>query len=432
MVRLGLYNKGSRIISSFEDYVDILEPKYKLSTFIDLSKFRLLFFDGAKLECDKTFRKVENRRIIIEFFRNEKYIKLITMDAITNPKNHLYRFIRGESFEELFETGNERSPLSKKYWQNRNCKDHVALLYAKQYYNTLEKYSLCGTSFSTQFWLDRGFSEFESKLKVSEIQQNNALKYFNKYTKTERLVFSTKNKEYWMKQGFSEEESIKKISISQNTFSKEKCIEKYGYELGIERWKQRQINWQKTLQAKSNIAEINASKDSGSMTWALKVANGDENLAIEIYRKNIAKRCKSFLGASKQSLIFLMPIYKKLRKLSIARDEIYWGISSSNEYYLNSNGNVVFYDFTVPKLNLIIEFHGIKFHPKSPDQDWTQLISGKSAKDVFEHDEMKKSLAMASGFNNYFSVFSDEIEEKLDEILSYIDALQFNKPTNDM
>ena len=58
--------------------------------------------------------------------------------------------------------------------------------------------------------------------------------------------------------------------------------------------------------------------------------------------------------------------------------------------------------------------------------------SGKSAKDVFEHDEMKKSLAMASGFNNYFSVFSDEIEEKLDEILSYIDALQFNKPTNDM
>lgn len=432
MVRLGLYNKGSRIISSFEDYVDILEPKYKLSTFIDLSKFRLLFFDDTRLECDKTFRKVENRRIILDFFRNEKYIKLITVDAITNAKNHLYRFVRGESFEELFESGNERSPLSKKYWQNRNCKDHVALLYAKHYYNTLEKHSLCGTMFSAQFWLDRGFSEFESKLKVSEIQRGNVLKYFNKYTKTERLVFSTKNKEYWMKQGFSEEESIKKISISQNTFSKEKCIEKYGYELGVERWKQRQINWQKTLQAKPNIAEINAAKDSASMTWALKVANGDENLAIEIYQKNISKRCKPFLGASKQSLIFLMPIYKKLRKLSIARDEIYWGISSSNEYYLNSNGNVVFYDFTVPKLNLIIEFHGIKFHPKSSEQDWTQLISGKSAKAVFEHDEMKKSLAIASGFNNYFSVFSDEIEEKLEEILSYIDTLQFNKPTNDM
>jgi hypothetical protein len=429
MIRLGIYDKGFRIISSFEDYIDVISSKYELSSIKDFSNFKKIFFDETKLECDKIFGKAE-RRTLIEFFRNDSYRNLTSICAITRKDYYLYRFIRGESFEELFETENERSPLSKKYWLNKNCKDEVALLYAKHYYDTLEKKSLCGTTFSKQFWLDRGFSEIESKLKVSEIQRTNALKYSKKYTKEERQLFSTKSIAYWMKLGFSEEESIKKISISQNTFSKEKCIKKYGYELGIERWKQRQINWQKTLQANPNIAEINAAKDSGSMTWALKVANGDENLAIEIYQENIAKKCKTFVGASKQSLSFLMPIYKKLRKMSIMRNEIYWGISTSNEYYLNCHGKTVFYDFTVPKLNLIIEFHGIKFHPKSPEQDWTQLMSGKSAKDVFEHDEMKKSLAIASGFNNYFSVFSDEIKEKLSEILCYIDTIQFNKPTN--
>lgn len=55
---------------------------------------------------------------------------------------------------------------------------------------------------------------------------------------------------YWIKKGFTEEALIK-LNKEQSTFSKQKCIEKYGEEKGIEIWKKRQDKWQQTLNSKS-------------------------------------------------------------------------------------------------------------------------------------------------------------------------------------
>lgn len=72
-------------------------------------------------------------------------------------------------------------------------------------------------------------------------------------------------KEYWIKKGYTEEESKKLISERQRTFSLEICVEKYGKKEGTAKWKQRQINWQTTLNSKpqEEIDDINRRKSSG-------------------------------------------------------------------------------------------------------------------------------------------------------------------------
>jgi len=70
--------------------------------------------------------------------------------------------------------------------------------------------------------------------------------------------------QYWMNKGFSREKSKEKLSEHQATFSKEKCIEKYGYYAGIEIWQARQDKWQNTLNLKSDdeTAKINRKKST--------------------------------------------------------------------------------------------------------------------------------------------------------------------------
>jgi hypothetical protein len=67
---------------------------------------------------------------------------------------------------------------------------------------------------------------------------------------------------YYIKKGFTEEESKKKLSERQSTFSLKKCIEKHGLEKGTEIWSKRQQKWLNTLNSKTSeeLAEINKKK----------------------------------------------------------------------------------------------------------------------------------------------------------------------------
>jgi hypothetical protein len=48
---------------------------------------------------------------------------------------------------------------------------------------------------------------------------------------------------YYTSRGATEQEAKKLLSKRQSTFSKEKCIEKYGEVEGIKIWKERQDKW---------------------------------------------------------------------------------------------------------------------------------------------------------------------------------------------
>lgn len=109
-----------------------------------------------------------------------------------------------------------------------------------------------------EFWIKKGYSEKKSEeLAYSETKKNRDIlkKIINdnpKYMSGKSWV----SVEYWIKKGYSQEEAKSIVSEKQSTFSLEKCIEKYGPEMGKEAWKSRQDKWLRTLDSKTDEEKI--------------------------------------------------------------------------------------------------------------------------------------------------------------------------------
>lgn len=85
---------------------------------------------------------------------------------------------------------------------------------------------------------------------------------------------NTNQVEYWIKKGFSEEEAKIKVRERQRTFTIEKCIEKYGKEQGTKRWQERQEKWLR------NYKKQNFSNVSQNLFWT--IYNKIKNLNLDI------------------------------------------------------------------------------------------------------------------------------------------------------
>lgn len=117
-----------------------------------------------------------------------------------------------------------------------------------------------------EYWIERGYMLDDATLKAETVRIENCKKGALKSSqrpKEEIYKTSKRRPEYWIERGYSQEEAIKKVSEVQNTFSLDKCIEKYGFYEGYNRWKERQAKWQKTLKSKSQeeIQSINEKKN---------------------------------------------------------------------------------------------------------------------------------------------------------------------------
>ena len=131
-------------------------------------------------------------------------------------------------------------------------------------------------------------------------------------------------------------------------------------------------------------------------------------------------------SVSKESLIFFIPIYKKLRN-TIDRSEIFWGIQGSKEYFIwDSEGNrIFFYDFVIPKYKVILEYHGKRYHP---NPNWTKEkwnkwdLFGMSSDDKRKLDLYKNKIAEDNEYK-LIEIFSDDVKKinidmLIDEILN--------------
>lgn len=85
--------------------------------------------------------------------------------------------------------------------------------------------------YDLQYWTDRGFSEEEGRIKITEQAKKSS----------RRCV------EYWMDKGFSLEESIQKVSEFQNNNTIDKFIERFGEDEGTIRYE----SWKYGLKLKS-------------------------------------------------------------------------------------------------------------------------------------------------------------------------------------
>jgi G:T-mismatch repair DNA endonuclease (very short patch repair protein) len=164
----------------------------------------------------------------------------------------------------------------------------------------------------------------------------------------------------WMKKGYSEEESKIMLSKHQTTFSLDLCIKKYGYEVGVRVWKERQDRWQATLNSKSP-EEIDAITRS-------KVTNRPGGPSSKPEKELYDILCRSFINLEQQ-------------------------------FVLRKGKTRFVYDFRFN--NKLIEFNGTYWHcdPRKYEPDFFRKDCKLYAKEIWEKDKNKTNLAKENGFD---------------------------------
>jgi hypothetical protein len=197
------------------------------------------------------------------------------------------------------------------------------------------------------------------------------------------------------KENISEKEAKEKVSNLQKTYDLERIISKYGIIEGNKRYTEmcRNLSYSQSLDG--------------------FIERYGEELGKKKYRDAIIKRCSNS-GVSRESLIFFKKIYKDIRK-KINRNEIYWGIKGSREYFLydSESKKIFFYDFTIPSIGIILEYHGKRYHPnpKWNMEKWEKWnFLGISADEKRILDVYKNNLGEKNGFE-VIEIFSDDINE---------------------
>lgn len=274
------------------------------------------------------------------------------------------------------------------------------------------------TIFSYKTVMRYGYCEEDAKKISSQYQSENSKKFRQKYNETPENYNQNLNTriEFWLHHGYTLEEAKSQLQERQRTFTLEKCIKKHGVEEGTRIHKERQERWQKTLYENNDMNDVNRRK--GKTREELIERHGTER-ANEIIKSRT--RHTSWFCASKESLNVFIPLYKILRRRGIQRDDISFGIKGSIELLLHDNNSIFLYDFTINSKKIIIEFHGIKFHPKSKDSDWTDIFQKITVEEAYNKDQYKKQLAESQGYK-VLEIWSDEDKDtNLEKCLSFIE-----------
>lgn len=189
----------------------------------------------------------------------------------------------------------------------------------------------------------KGDNNPNSKSKTTEEQRKQRSpfsKSFMKYENENEALNFTKNVqknippekrpvkiEYYLNKGFSREESEKMLSARQKTFTLEKCVMKYGEEKGRKRWLERQEKWL------NNYKKLNYSIISQKLFW-------------DVYDR-----------LNNKENIFFATLKDGGKDLS----------GNNNEFRLILDNIIIRPDFYQERGFKIIEFDGIYYHRKTPE-----------------------------------------------------------------
>lgn len=205
-------------------------------------------------------------------------------------------------------------------------------------------------------------------------------------------VFSN-NIQKFLDKGLSYDEAKQLVKERATTFKLEKLIQKYGLEEGTEKWKKRQIKWQKTLNDKSE----------------------EEKSRI------LLSKIRNFPRVSKESIDFFTILMLKLNEenINIDKYKIFYGLDNEMILYNKELKRPYFYDFSIPELKLIIEYNGSTFHPnfdKLTGNDinkWKCPFLNIDAYEKRKLDETKIEFAKSLGYDVLIVWDFDEFNMKL-------------------
>lgn len=245
--------------------------------------------------------------------------------------------------------------------------------------------------FQKKFWIERGWDNPEEKIK--EVQKKNAKKFCEAFKENPDMRTTSTQLKWWTKKGYTEDEAKELLSERQKTFSKEKCIEKYGKEKGEIIFRNRQRKWRKTLDERYS-----------------KETQYEWQRSAVLYSRQSSELFTPFYDLYKNTYTcFLEPFTKEFLIKS----------KEKKKFYL--------YDFTIKELGLIFEFNGSHVHanpswPKEKLDNWRQCFNHETAYENIKHYKQKILAAEQQGFKvvvlwntdkNSPEIISREIEAKL-------------------
>lgn len=203
--------------------------------------------------------------------------------------------------------------------------------------------------------------------------------------------------DYYVKRGFTEEAAKEQLKLRQTTFSKEKCVEKYGRESGLERWKNRQEKWQKTLNDKpiEEIERINRLKAKSS-----KYICAYSKISQELF-DNIYEHVKD--------------LYKEIFYATRKFGKQNFNENFEYEVVLPDNTHRHFLDFYIKDINKVIEFDGDYWHGEKRGNQ--------------ERDRKREENLKALGYTNILHVREHDYRANPDKVLQ--ECLDFIKEGNE-
>jgi len=309
--------------------------------------------------------------------------------------------------------------------------------YCKSSGHTLEKFILR--------YGEKGKEKWETYLKTKDSnsfawalkKSNNNLKLANKIKKgREKSVKNTLEK-FIQKYGETEGRQFYLETNLKKTLTFDKFKNKFTNEkLALEKWEE--INSKKDsssfkhyLSKNKNLSleevyikyKKDTSKyDSKSLYFFYKKYKGKESMdKIRLrYIDSLIKRTINFGQASKESLVYLKPLYDYFSNMNY---EVFLGIKDSKEYFIYHN-KIFFYDFAVPKLGIIIEYNGEYWHPNYEKNNIDEL----NFKNHLNHDKNslieREKEKIKSAIQNKFDVLilwsSDSIKNNKIKVINFL------------
>lgn len=341
-------------------------------------------------------RYIVNRGVVLEYLRQKNNLK--TTRYAKGQKN--YWILRGYSDEEAERLYHQ---YSKKYY-SRSIEHYVEQGYTEEEALKKQRDSVEKARQTISQWSD------EKRQAVTASKINNLEAFIRRYGEVEgqrryneriekfKYAFSLEG----MTERYGEEEGRRRY---EETCQKKACaqtlegyISRYGEEEGVRRFNERQRKY---------------------------VASYNNKTPEEMARINKSKHVQ-FCRASKPSLKVFEPLHVWLLEKGIKDEDIFYGIGSRKEFCLaKPTGYCYWYDFVIASKKIIIEFNGISYHVRSPNQEGYvhPFHQELTAEVVWKRDQEKLALAKEKGYNVFVVWEGVSVEDNLNFLCSEISKL---------
>lgn len=236
------------------------------------------------------------------------------------------------------------------------------------------------------------------------------------YEKQKYNFSYTKTKKYFIDKYGNDEIFYRRINAMRETQTKEAYIKKYGENSSKMKDHTSKESFILKYGEEEGLKRFKKYSDSVKYTSSYQYyvdKYGEKNAPIMW-----AKKYKNFLYVSDLSVQCFNDIIKDIN----INDSIYFGKNNEFGKYDTINKKYYFYDFVIPSIKYCIEFNGDLYHANPSIYNSTDVpkFPGNtlSAKDIWEHDNIKINLIKSMGF--YVDIIWEcDYMKKREDVISF-------------